>query len=63
MGPIHTGSGLNGAVAAMVNGYLHVCGGYDGTILIINSNKDITITITKITTNMEQLLHCQPEYV
>ena len=61
MGPIHTGSGLNGAVAAMVNGYLHVCGGYDGTILIINSNKDITIT--KITTNMEQLLHCQPEYV
>jgi len=29
--PAHpTGSGLNGAVAAMVNGYLHVCGGYDG---------------------------------
>jgi len=29
--PAHpTGSGLNGAVAAMVNGYLLVCGGYDG---------------------------------
>ena len=32
----HTGSGLNGAVAAMVNGYLLVCGGYDGTNVIIN---------------------------
>jgi len=29
--PAHPiGPGLNGAVAAMVNGYLHVCGGYDG---------------------------------
>jgi len=29
--PVHpAGPGLNGAVAAMVNGYLHVCGGYDG---------------------------------
>merc|ERR1711990_755925 len=29
--PVHpAGPGLNGAVAAVVNGYLHVCGGYDG---------------------------------
>jgi len=26
------GGGLNGAVAAVVNGYLHVCGGYDGQL-------------------------------
>ena len=38
MGPIHTGPGLNGAVAAMVNGYLHVCAGYNGIILIVKNN-------------------------
>ena len=33
----HCLGGLNGAVAAVVNGYLHVCGGYDGDAHLLMS--------------------------